>query len=421
MIYRIESKSDLTGAMLVIRFPEEDLDAKALYTIQADQPDFLVPFRYRCVDGEAECTYQLGNRVKLLYLCSSKSAGALTGFWEQVLQPLLDCGDWFLNPFSFVLDPQYLYTDREGRTVSYLYVPSKRPCGDMNTLQKLASDLAQKNPATDAKLEVEVLRAIMQDFQPRSFLQMLRKNGHAGVIVPLPAGEEVPSAPEEKPSPSASKEAEVQPPAPKEPVGSRMPEDGDIQIDLSGGGKEKKKGLFGRKEEKKKKPKKEGGLFGKKKEEPKELVLGAAAKAPSAEPGFSPFPPKHDTEGPGLTEEDGETELFEETYFRLVGDQTLPRKILVDLQTDGVFTIGRYDVTIGRRQSDFEFEAKTKAVSRHHAAVERTTDGYRITDLNSAAGTFVNGERLTPNVPRALAQGCRVSFGTAGADYIWEE
>ena len=71
MIYRIESKSDLTGAMLVIRFPEEDLDVKALYTIQADQPDFLVPFRYRCVDGEAECTYQLGNRVKLLYLCSS--------------------------------------------------------------------------------------------------------------------------------------------------------------------------------------------------------------------------------------------------------------------------------------------------------------------------------------------------------------
>ena len=39
MIYRIESKSDLTGAMLVIRFPEEDLDVKALYTIQADQPD----------------------------------------------------------------------------------------------------------------------------------------------------------------------------------------------------------------------------------------------------------------------------------------------------------------------------------------------------------------------------------------------
>lgn len=420
MIYQIETKSDLTGAMLVIRFPERDLDAKALYTIQADRPDFLVPFRYRCVDGEAECTYQLGNRIKLLYRCASRSAGELTSFWEQVLQPLLECGDWFLNPFSFVLDPQYLYTDRDGSAVSYLYVPSKQACGDMNALQKLASDLAQKNPATDAELEVEVLRAIMQDFQPRSFLQMLRGNQRAAVAEPLPPEEPAPSAPEEPEAPAPA------PKEPKEPERPRLPEEGDIQINLSKGGKEKekKKGLFGRKEEKKKKPKKEGGLFGKKKEEPKELVLGAA-ELPLAGPVYSPPPheerPAAKVKDFDTTEGDGETELFAETYFRLVGDQTLPRKILVDLQPGGVFTIGRYDVTLGRRQSDFEFEAKTKAVSRHHAAVERTENGYLVTDLDSAAGTFVNGERLTPNVPRTLMQGCRVSFGTAGADYIWEE
>lgn len=54
MIYPIEQKNDLSGAMLVIRFPEEELDRKALSTIQADPPAFLVPFRYRSVDGMAE-------------------------------------------------------------------------------------------------------------------------------------------------------------------------------------------------------------------------------------------------------------------------------------------------------------------------------------------------------------------------------
>lgn len=103
-----------------------------------------------------------------------------------------------------------------------------------------------------------------------------------------------------------------------------------------------------------------------------------------------------------------------------MGDQTLPRKIPVSLPVGGVFSIGRYDVTVGRRQSDFEFEGKTKAVSRYHAAVERTEEGYTVSDLDSTAGTYVDGERLTPNVPRALTRGCRVSFGTAGADYIWE-
>ena len=44
-----------------------------------------------------------------------------------------------------------------------------------------------------------------------------------------------------------------------------------------------------------------------------------------------------------------------------------------------------------------------------------------LVDLASSAGTFVDGERLIPNVPRPLASGNRISFGTGGADYIWNE
>ena len=96
--------------------------------------------------------------------------------------------------------------------------------------------------------------------------------------------------------------------------------------------------------------------------------------------------------------------------------------IPVKLVPGGTFTIGRFDVSVGHQQSDFEFEKGTKTVSRRHAEIARMTDGsYRLSDIGSSAGTFLNGERLVKDVPRPLNPGDRVSFGTAGANYIWEE
>ena len=173
MIYEIETKSDLSGAMLVIRFPAEELDKKALYTIESDQPPFLVPFTYRSVDDMAECTYRLGSRSKLQYRFGTHSVQEYTTFWEQVLQPLLDCDDWFLKPFSFVLDSRWIYADKSG-AVNYLYVPSLQDCESFDSLRAMAMELSQRNSVTDPALENQVLRAMMQDFQPKSFLSMLR-------------------------------------------------------------------------------------------------------------------------------------------------------------------------------------------------------------------------------------------------------
>ena len=170
---------------------------------------------------------------------------------------------------------------------------------------------------------------------------------------------------------------------------------------------------------------KKGGLFGGRKEKiEKEMVLGAAA-APSEPPqSRRPYPPEPAAVWAQSTEEWEATQLEEDgrTYLRLVGDPALPREIPVGLQPGQAFTIGRFDVSVGHQQSDYEFDKQTKAVSRHHAAIEREQDGcYTLVDLDSKAGTFLNGERLTPNVPVPLTRGSRVSFGTGGADYIWEE
>lgn len=441
MTIRIESRQDLSGAMLVIRFPEKDVDKKALYTIQADWPDFLIPFRYRSVDGEAECTYQLGSQSKLLYRCSSRTPGELVSFWERVLRPLLDCGDWFLKPFSFVMDPQYLFLDKDGETISYLYVPAKGNCSDLEILRVMVVELSQKNPSTDAQLEVKVLRSIMQDFQPKAFLTMLRET-QPGVLTRSLVPQQPQIQPQQQVQPSVAEKQEsvsIKEPAEAphdEPAPVPAMEDGEIRIDLSGSdAKKEKRGLFGNKGEKKKnkekarektkeksEKKKEGGLFGKKKEEPaaKEIVLGAAAEESAPRGPVYSVPVVV-----GSDEDDGITTIPEEeataACFRLVGDATMPRSIPVSLELGGIFTIGRFDVALGRQQSSFEFPAKTKAVSRHHAAVERTAEGYTLVDLGSSTGTYLQGKRLTPNVPRFLERGCRVAFGTAGADYVWEE
>ena len=450
MIYNIESKNDLSGAMLVIRFPEEDLDKKALYTIESDQPPFLVPFSYRSVDGMAECTYRLGSRSKLQYRFGSHTVPDYVSFWTQVLQPLLDCDDWFLKPFSFVLDSRYLYADKSGM-VSYLYVPSLRDCESFDTLRSLVMELSQQNSVTDSALENKVLRAIMQDFQPKSFLAMLRTaSGPAKVVKEAPAREEKhdfhlpenlrPQEPQSLPQEPAPRQPEpaAAPVAPKAPA----VDDGEIHINLNGGkrpkpAKEKPakehKALFGGKKEKpvKEKPAKEHKpLFGGKKEKPKEVILGAAAEIPAPAAYEPPVRAARPAAQPAVSYDaetmDGATQLDDGEEggvcrLRLVGDPGMPREIVVDIQPGRAFTIGRFDVSVGQKQSDFEFEKSTKAVSRRHAAIEREESGYFVVDLASSAGTFVDGLRLTPNVPQPITNGSRVSFGTGGADYVWVE
>lgn len=50
-----------------------------------------------------------------------------------------------------------------------------------------------------------------------------------------------------------------------------------------------------------------------------------------------------------------------------------------------------------------------ETVSRHHARLHQTPDGYTIEDLNSANGLFVNDSRVT--APRALANGDVIRLG----------
>jgi len=64
--------------------------------------------------------------------------------------------------------------------------------------------------------------------------------------------------------------------------------------------------------------------------------------------------------------------------------------------------------TIGRRE-DNAYVLADPRVSRVHAEIRRVASAVIVTDLDSSAGTTVNGERLTG--PHALHHGDRIGFG----------
>jgi phage tail-like protein len=67
-------------------------------------------------------------------------------------------------------------------------------------------------------------------------------------------------------------------------------------------------------------------------------------------------------------------------------------------------------LTIGR-QAGNNLVLESQLISRKHAQIETTAGGSQITDLGSANGTLVNGERLAPNVPQPLAHGAVIEIG----------
>ena len=446
MSYEIRSKNDLTGVVLSVIFPENTLDRKALYTIQADQPPFLVPFNYRSVDGMAECIYHLDTRTKLQYSFGSRTPAEYIHFWENILQPLLDCDDWFLNPLCFVLDTQYLFADKEGE-IDFLYIPSVNPCSSYDILRVMAAELSKQNTVTDPALENKVLRFIMQDFQPQAFLQMLHKTVPD---VPIIHSQHVGNEKQQRSYGTGNRsdglvtpdkpEAKAPPVAASDPLRTpafSLPDVSDFTPKLDrgqSGEKKERKSIFPWKRKKTIEGEKtsEGsekrssrlGSFREKKDEKDGLMLGAAAVSTDAQyPSISrPKAPPKPAPLYVNVEEDEHTQVDEVAHFRLVGAPGLPPEIMVDIQPGQTFTIGRFDVSVGRQQSSFEFDKGTKAVSRRHAAIQRLSDGsYVIDDRASAAGTFVDGLRVTTNAPVTLCKGSRVAFGTGGAEYIWEE
>src|SRR6266699_2677976 len=82
----------------------------------------------------------------------------------------------------------------------------------------------------------------------------------------------------------------------------------------------------------------------------------------------------------------------------------------------GRIVLGSAEITVGRLSSNQLMVNDPKASSRH-ATISAAGQGYRITDLGSTNGTFVNEQRLSPNAPFTLNPGERIRVGDTTFTY----
>jgi pSer/pThr/pTyr-binding forkhead associated (FHA) protein len=84
----------------------------------------------------------------------------------------------------------------------------------------------------------------------------------------------------------------------------------------------------------------------------------------------------------------------------------------VTIMRDDEIILGRQASGTGSLVVDLvPFGAIQNGVSRRHAVIRRSGDGYEVIDLSSTNGTWVNGQRLAPDTPHPLLSGDIIRLG----------
>lgn len=107
----------------------------------------------------------------------------------------------------------------------------------------------------------------------------------------------------------------------------------------------------------------------------------------------------------------GGSRHIERTLFLHV--QGSNESLEVELDEGSEVIIGRFDTTTGIAPTVdlVKYEAKEKGVSRRHAALIYKDGLLKVSDLESANSTYLNGQKLVPHQPRILRDGDKLTLG----------
>ena len=465
MVYEITKRSDVNyGTILTVQIPTADVDWYALYTLEADTPDFIVPFHYHLMDDMVELTFLPENRRMLRYYGGEQTAAEYSALFTNLMLPLQNGADWFLKAFCFVMDFDWIFYDVATQAISYLYFPVKEDCGSIRDIVSVIRQVNNNFRVNNRDLENKVLRAITDDnFRVGDFINIFKdvqpqkSNPPKQEPVPVKQPPQVPVKEEPKKPVEVPKAPFLKKPEkPEKPVKAEKPVeapkknilmddfDDDLDIDFFSDGAQDGKGatdspnpekkalihkLFGKGESKQvgQKPVKESKKEAKKekKEQPvmgRQVISGAAADIRIAPQRNRDLTVQTQYEADDATVVVPQSKTHQ-SFARLEyhGKGNFPALISINMKGKSMFSIGRFDSGLNKKQSDFEFPSNTKEVSRRHAVIEQFGDDYYITDIGSLAGTFVNGESIGLNKSVKLENQDSVSFGEAGADYIFRK
>ena len=86
----------------------------------------------------------------------------------------------------------------------------------------------------------------------------------------------------------------------------------------------------------------------------------------------------------------------------------------ISMQEEKTFILGRISAEIKTPEPLVDltpFDALSLGISRVHAMIRQTKEGYQITDLESSNGTWLENKRLVPKEPYPLDSGDRIRIG----------
>lgn len=86
-------------------------------------------------------------------------------------------------------------------------------------------------------------------------------------------------------------------------------------------------------------------------------------------------------------------------------------------ETGEIHIIKEFPFHIGSEEALNQLVPGTRSVSREHAVIYGGSSGFFIQDLRSTNGTWLNGEKLNPDMPALLLDGARLRF--AGVEYSY--
>ena len=93
----------------------------------------------------------------------------------------------------------------------------------------------------------------------------------------------------------------------------------------------------------------------------------------------------------------------------------------VAMLDEEAFILGRASADIKTREPlvDLTSLGIDYGISRVHALIRKTENGYQITDLNSSNGTWLENNRLVPKKPYDLDSGDRIRMGRLNALFFY--
>jgi hypothetical protein len=115
-------------------------------------------------------------------------------------------------------------------------------------------------------------------------------------------------------------------------------------------------------------------------------------------------------------------ELIQEWTLKEAKEATVPEQGIsfyvegrvnpAHMDSNGEFVLGRKSGTTAEMLLDLApFGGYSLGLSRRHAIVRQTVDGYEVLDLGSVNGTWLNEERLVPHTSYPLPSGSHLRLG----------